>query len=65
MADAQEITVAIEKAVHNAMSEVAQAIYDQHGIKILDAQIEWIDVSSTSEDKALIQHITLRTSTRA
>ena len=41
MADQPTITVSVDGAVHLALREMAQAIYDQHGIMLDRVLIDW------------------------
>ena len=49
-----KIAVAVEKAVHNAMREMAQAIWDQHGICVKSVRISWVDMSSIGKPRDLL-----------
>jgi len=46
MADAGNIVVAIESAIHDALAEVVRRISAQHGIQVASARFEWADVRS-------------------
>ena len=61
MARADGISVAVERAIHDALRDLIQRIADQHGIRVTSLSAEWVDVCSTSEQKFLIQ--TLRAET--
>jgi hypothetical protein len=57
MADASNIKVAIEAAVINALAEVAQRVYDQHGIRINAASLDWSETSSITAEKFLVTEV--------
>ena len=63
MVDARGITIAIESAVHNAIRELAQNVYRQHGIEINSASIDWIDVSCAGKNEHLVGSISATTTT--
>ena len=51
-----QIAVAVEKAVHNAMREMAQAIWDKHGVCVKSVRISWVDMSSIGKPQELLVH---------
>ena len=61
MSKAENLKVSIEAAAHNAMQETCQKLMDQFGIQIKRADIEWIDVGTTSEPAAIIRTVDLET----
>ena len=63
MAEARDISVAIESAVHDAIRVLAQNVYRQHGIRINSASIDWIDVSCAGKDEHLVGLISANTTT--
>ena len=60
-----EVTVAVEKAVHNALRAMAQAIWDKHGICVRNVHFSWVDVSSAAEHKLLVTDVEAETLTKA
>lgn len=38
---------------HAAIRDVAQMIFDKTGVQVLAVQIEWLDLSSVSEEKKM------------
>ena len=60
-----EVTVAVEKAVHNSLREMAQAIWDKHGICVRNVHFSWVDVSSPAEPKMLVTEVEAVTLTKA
>lgn len=46
MAEMPNISVEVTDAIHSAFRDVAQRIFDQHGIVIKNVQIEWLDTST-------------------
>lgn len=63
MAEA-EITVAVEKAVHNALRELAQTVWDKHGICVRSVRFSWVDVSSNEEQKMIVTEVEAETLTK-
>lgn len=43
MADASNLTVVIESAIHDALAQVAQHAAREHGIFIKSVEFEWIE----------------------
>ncbi len=60
-----EITVAVEKAAHDAMRELAQAIWDKHGICVRSVRFSWADVSSPVEARLIVMDVEADTLTKA
>lgn len=60
-----EITVAVEKAAHDAMRELAQAIWDKHGICVRSVRFSWVELSSAAEAKMLVLDVEADTLTKA
>ena len=60
-----EIMVAVEKAVHNALRELAQAIWDQHGVCVESAFFSWVDVSAPGEPRLIVTDVEAHTLTKA
>ena len=61
MAKVDNLKVSIEATAHNAIKETCQKLMDQFGIQIKRADIEWIDVSTTSEPAAIVRMVDLET----
>ncbi len=64
-AAAAEITVAVEKAAHDAMRELAQAIWDKHGVCVRCVRFSWADASSMGEPRMLLMDVEADTLTKA
>jgi len=60
-----EITVAVEKAVHDAMRDLAQATWDQHGACVRSIRLSWADVSGMGEPRLLVTDVEAETLTKA
>jgi hypothetical protein len=60
-----EITVAVEKAAHDAMRELAQAIWDKHGVCVRSVRFSWVDVSGMGEPRLLVTDVEAETLTKA
>ena len=45
MADASLLSVAVERAIHDALREAIQRISDQHHIQVTCVRIDWFDFS--------------------
>lgn len=65
MAKAEELTVAVEKAVHNALRETAQAIWDKHGICVRNANFSWTDASTVKGYRLVVTDVEVTTLTKA
>jgi len=61
----ETVTVAVERAAHDGVRELVRILWEEHGIILKSARISWIDVSTASEPKMLINDIELETITKA
>jgi hypothetical protein len=59
------IKVEVERAVHDGLRELIQAIEVKHGLRVNVVQVEWIDASSVHEPRFLIADITISTTSAA
>lgn len=57
MAAIGNITVAVERAMHDALRDLAQNLYDTHGVKLNSATISWNDISSIEGPRAIVDTI--------
>lgn len=55
-----EITVEVTDAIHSAFRDVAQRIYDQHGILVKDVIIEWLDPPTWGRSSYRVQKVETR-----
>lgn len=55
--ETNEITVVVEKVAHDAMRELAQAIWDKHGVCVRSVRFSWLDVSSLAEQRLLVKDV--------
>ena len=60
-----EITVAVEKAVHDALRELAQAAWDKHGVCVQSVRFSWFDVSTPAEPRLIVTEVEAETLTKA
>lgn len=60
MSDKADITVAVEKAIHNALLKLVQEAWDNYGIRLEGARFTWIDVSSVDGPKFIATEISAR-----
>lgn len=60
-----EITVAVEKAVHDALRELAQAAWDKHGVCVQSVRFSWVDVSTPAEPRLIVTEVEAATLTKA
>jgi hypothetical protein len=60
-----EMKVAIESVVHDAMRQTAQAIWDKHHIFVRDVSFKWLDVSTSSEQGKILTTVDAHTTTEA
>lgn len=58
-----EITVAVERAVHDVIAGVLQSILREHGIQVTYLRAEWLDVS-TAETKFILREVEITSVTR-
>lgn len=65
MVDATDISVAVERAVHDALCDLAKSIYERHGIQVNSAFFEWVDVSTHEQRRALVTSVTVDSKTMA
>lgn len=56
--------VSVEKAVHNAVHEMMQAIYDQHGIIVHGVNVHWLDISTHNQSKMVVAEINIDSRTK-
>jgi len=61
MAKGTDLNVAIEAAVHNAIRDMAKTVYDNHGLRLSDVEISWVDVSTVGKPAYLIGEVSART----
>lgn len=60
------LTVAVERAIHDVFKETAQKLMDQHGVMVNDIVIEWIDTSRCGHaPSATIRSMIINTKTVA
>ena len=59
-----EITVAVEKVAHDAMRELAQAIWDKHGVCVHSVRFSWLDVSGIGEPQLKVTDVVVETLTK-
>ena len=50
MADASNITVAIERVIHTVLRDSIQRIYDLHGIRVSSLSVRWYDRSTIEKE---------------
>ena len=66
MASAEiSLSVAVEAGIHKAMCNFAQHVFDEHGVQLLGVKIDWWDMSSPSEQKAIVAAVQMETNTMA
>ena len=61
----EEITVAVEKAVHDALRELAQAAWDKHGVCVKSVRFSWVDVSTPAKPSLIVTEVEAATLTKA
>jgi hypothetical protein len=57
------VDVSVEAIIHNSLSKFVQEINNQYGVMIERASIEWLDVSSLNEPRAIVKLVRLETLT--
>jgi hypothetical protein len=65
MAKAPEMTVTVERAAHDAMRDVAQSLWDKHGLRIDDVTFRWIHSIGCSGEDYHLAGIDIRSGTSA
>lgn len=60
-----EINVAVESVVHDALRQTAQAIWDKHRICVQHVSFKWLDVSTSSEQRKTLATVDAHTTTEA
>lgn len=63
MADAKDVSVSVERAVHDAFRDVAQRIWEQHGVRVDGVRFFWIEVSTVSSKQIRIGEVEAETRT--
>lgn len=63
MANASNLTVAVEPTVHKVLAETVQAIFDQHGIRVDEVKFEWLDVSDMHRARQSLTSVCVRATT--
>lgn len=51
------MTVAIEKAVHDAIAKCLQGIADDFGLQVTSVSAEWLDVSWVDRQRSVLSRI--------
>ena len=59
-----QLTVSVEKAIHNALQEVLRDIWDKHQVCVRDISPEWVDRSTFGEQKMALTGLDMRTTTK-
>lgn len=59
-----EVIVSLEKVVHDSMREVAQEIFDKHGICLRTISFSWIDVSTHEKSSFHVADVVAETLTK-
>ena len=57
MASSPDVKVSVEVVLHRAVHELAQDLFDTHGITLHDVHIDWLDVSSMSVNAKQVQSV--------
>jgi hypothetical protein len=52
-----DITVTVERVIHDALRDFIQSTFDAHGILISNVQIDWITASSPVKDRAFVSTV--------
>ena len=59
-----DITVAVERAVHDALRKLAQAVWDKHGVFVHSVRFSWVDTSDPAEPKMIVKEVEVATLTK-
>lgn len=60
MAEIPGIKAEVTDAIHAAFRDVAQNIFDQHGIIVKDVMIDWIDLSTVDRRACRVHKVETR-----
>lgn len=59
-----KVKVAVEKAIHDAMREIAQTIFDEHSIVVHNVAFSYVEYSTTGQTKMLVHDVRMETETK-
>lgn len=59
-----EFTVAVEKAVHDVLGDLAKLIWGQHGICLQSVRFSWVDSSTNGESNMMLIDVETSTLTK-
>jgi hypothetical protein len=48
--------ISIEKVIHNAFTETAKEIFDNHGIRVDSINFSWLEKQETEKREFIIDH---------
>ena len=54
MADASDIHVSIDAAMHSQLRDYVMEIYKRHGLRIRTINCDWLDVSSIGDEQHVL-----------
>ena len=57
-----DVVVAVEAAVHKVLRDVAQAVFDHHGLIIQRVDFSWHDRTTSSERQMVVGGVEVATS---
>ena len=60
-----KVTVAVEASIHKALCDFAQHIFDEHGVQLHRVNIDWWDISSGGQQRAIVAAVQMDTKTMA
>ena len=49
-----KITVTVERAMHDGLCELAQRLFDQHGVKLHSANISWWNIGTIGQPRVIV-----------
>lgn len=58
-----DISVVVERCVHDTLRDVVQRISDQHGIRVDAFTVRWMNASTAGEEKYLVVGVEAHTAT--
>jgi hypothetical protein len=59
-----DLTVPVEKAIHEQLQNLLQEIWDKHKVCVNELRPNWFDVSDMGESKMLLTGLELKTTTK-
>ncbi len=59
-----EIVIPVEKVIHDSLRQIAETVWETHGICIKNVHFYWINVSGPDEQRFVLSDIEVETLTK-